>query len=408
MADLFSERRSKTTRSPYLVGNKTLNATFANQMKTNLVLTLAAASAVLAASSAPCAGQARHRAHRQPSTLQAKPESSRLGKIPPLPRRRPTKKGENEKNAKERNAKEKWERPTIPTASRQSEDGSTKGPHPETQAGKGKRLAPAVEPPESAVAWSTDEVLAARARCVEILAPITAEVTVGPAVRAGACGTPDPVVVDSIGGNVRVAMRPPVTVNCRMVVALHAWLEKDVQPAARDLLGEEITEIRGATGYQCRNRADTGRTSEHGFANAIDIFGFVTRSGRQLSVRDDWGPPERVLGQADDQTGDEPQTEPEFRRSAENMTRQRKRVASQAPSPLPKKGKATRRSFASVEPTPASDRADLTAEQRFLKRIHREACSPFKTVLGPDANDDHLGHFHLDLAEQQNKSSYCQ
>lgn len=106
MADLFSERRSKTTRSPYLVGNKTLNATFANQMKTNLVLTLAAASAVLAASSAPCAGQARHRAHRQPSTLQAKPESSRLGKIPPLPRRRPTKKGENEKNAKERNAKE--------------------------------------------------------------------------------------------------------------------------------------------------------------------------------------------------------------------------------------------------------------------------------------------------------------
>jgi Extensin-like protein C-terminus len=188
------------------------------------------------------------------------------------------------------------------------------------------------------------------------------------------------VVVDSIGGNVRVAMRPPVTVNCRMVVALHAWLEKDVQPAARDLLGEEITEIRGATGYQCRNRADTGRTSEHGFANAIDIFGFVTRSGRQLSVRDDWGPPERVLGQADDQTGDEPQTEPEFRRSAENMTRQRKRVASQAPSPLPKKGKATRRPFASVEPTPASDRAPPAARGILVQPLRTATECEFELV----------------------------
>ena len=351
-------------------------------MKTILVLTFAAVGAVLAASSAPCAGKARHRAHRQPSTLQAKPESSRLGKIPPLPRSRPTKNGENEKS-----------------------------PHPETQAGKGKRPGPAEEPPESTIAWNTDEVLAARARCIELLAPITAEVTVGPPIRAGACGTPDPVVVDSIGGSVRVAMRPPVTVNCTMVVALHAWLENDVQPAARDLLCEEISAISGATGYQCRNRADTGRTSEHGFANAIDILGFVTRSGRQLSVRDDWGPTKRVLGQADDQAGDESRAEPESRRSAENAKRwqrgERSPAASQASPRSPGAGKATSNSSASAEPTSASDRADLTPEQRFLKRIHREACSPFKTVLGPDTNEDHVSHFHLDLAGRRNKSSYC-
>jgi hypothetical protein len=196
-----------------------------------------------------------------------------------------------------------------------------------------------------------------------------------------------------------------------MVVALRAWLENDVQPAARDLLGEEIAAISGATGYQCRNRADTGRTSEHGFANAIDILGFVTRSGRQLSVRDDWGPTKHVLGQADDQAGDESRAEPESRRSAENAKRgqrgERSPAASQASPRPPGAGKAASGSSASAEPTPAPDRTDLTPEQRFLKRIHREACSPFKTVLGPDANEDHVGHFHLDLAERRNKSSYC-
>lgn len=156
---------------------------------------------------------------------------------------------------------------------------------------------------------------------------------------------------------------------------------------------------------------DTGRTSEHGFANAIDILGFVTRSGRELSVRDHWGPAKRDHGQADDQAGDEPPTEREIRRSAENakprQRRERSPAASQGSSSSPRAGKARSGSSALAEPAPAPDRADLTPEQQFLKRIHREACSPFKTVLGPDANEDHLSHFHLDLAERRNKSSYC-
>ena len=129
-------------------------------------------------------------------------------------------------------------------------------------------------------------MLAARARCVELLAPIIAEVTVDPAIRIGLCGTPSPVVVKRIGS---VEMLPPITVNCNMVPALHTWLEDEVQPAARDFLGEEIAAVSGAVGYQCRNRSDTGRTSEHGFANAIDILGFTTRNGRRVSVLNDWG-----------------------------------------------------------------------------------------------------------------------
>jgi hypothetical protein len=33
----------------------------------------------------------------------------------------------------------------------------------------------------------------------------------------------------------------------------------------------------------------------------------------------------------------------------------------------------------------------------FLKAIHEGACREFETVLGPEANEEHRSHFHLDL-----------
>ena len=34
----------------------------------------------------------------------------------------------------------------------------------------------------------------------------------------------------------------------------------------------------------------------------------------------------------------------------------------------------------------------------FLRAVHRSACKAFNTVLGPEANNAHLNHFHLDMA----------
>ena len=400
-------------------------------MTATRILCLAVAGVLLVSvSSAVGAERARQPESRKPSLVQTGAATPVRDGAVPLPRRKPEARHVGKKNTKEKRTKEKGanEKGARQTRQRSRKEKSRSGATPATsgysdapaararppaQNADATPSAPPEEPAVPTVTWSTEEVLGARARCVELLAPITAEVAIGPAIRAGACGTPAPVVVNSVGTSVRVAMRPPVTLTCSMVAALHAWLDNAVQPAARDLLGEEITAVTGATGYQCRNRADTGRTSEHGFANAIDILGFVTRSGRELSVRDDWGPTERDLGQADDQAGDEPRTEPESRGSAENTKKRQPKLgkrspaASQAPSPSPRAGKGTSGFSASVQPNPAPDRADLAPEQRFLKRIHREACSPFKTVLGPDANEDHLSHFHLDLAERRNKSSYC-
>ncbi|MEO1719917.1 MAG: extensin family protein, partial [Pseudomonadota bacterium] len=52
----------------------------------------------------------------------------------------------------------------------------------------------------------------------------------------------------------------------------------------------------------------------------------------------------------------------------------------------------------------------VTPERRkasaFLKTIHKDACRYFGTVLGPEANDAHRDHFHLDLAPRR-RSNYC-
>jgi hypothetical protein len=249
------------------------------------------------------------------------------------------------------------------------------------------------EASQQPITWSADEVLAARARCVELLAPIIAEVTVSPAIRIGPCGTPAPVVVKKIGS---VEMRPPITANCNMVAALHTWLEDDVQPAARDFLGEEIAAVSGAAGYQCRNRSDIGRTSEHGFANAIDILEFATRSGRRVSVLNDWEATEReCLGDKPTTSGERVQTQC---KAGESLP-----AATQVP-PLQGGDKLSSELAGPVLP---ANRGEPSPEQRFLKHIHQQACTQFATVLGPDANLDHRNHFHLDLAQRSSRASYC-
>jgi hypothetical protein len=47
------------------------------------------------------------------------------------------------------------------------------------------------------------------------------------------------------------------------------------------------------------------------------------------------------------------------------------------------------------------------SESRFLSSVRKAACGPFKTVLGPGSDAHHSDHFHLDLAQRRNGSTYC-
>ena len=46
-------------------------------------------------------------------------------------------------------------------------------------------------------------------------------------------------------------------------------------------------------------------------------------------------------------------------------------------------------------------------ERRFLRGVHESACGPFRTVLGPESDRHHRDHFHLDLQNRRNGSTYC-
>jgi len=47
--------------------------------------------------------------------------------------------------------------------------------------------------------------------------------------------------------------------------------------------------------------------------------------------------------------------------------------------------------------TIAQDWAADTKEGRFLQAVHKSACQRFTTVLGPDADESHKSHLHLDI-----------
>jgi hypothetical protein len=75
---------------------------------------------------------------------------------------------------------------------------------------------------------------------------------------------------------------------CAMAARLYAWEYQVLQPAARRLLGEEIAEITHFGSFSCRTIAGRRTMSEHATANAFDISGFRTKSGKLISVKRDW------------------------------------------------------------------------------------------------------------------------
>jgi hypothetical protein len=304
--------------------------------------------------------------------------------------------------------------------------------------------------------WSDEEIIGALKECVEVLAPITAHVEISRPVREGQCGAPAPVLVSRVGAAVPVEISPPALVNCRMVAKLHEWVETVVQPAARETFNAPVRRLINASGYMCRNRnggrsANSEKISEHALANAIDISTFVLADGRKLEVLGNWGQTERdrraiahakaeaekaakAAGAAKpaDKPGSEPSGKPSSKapsqpahRLSENDslggeptevpdTRARKEDVS------PKSSReSSRRSLVSAEArsnlggghsvrdVPVSDATSTTVEAQFLRRLHRGACSTFGTVLGPEANEAHRNHFHLDLAPRR-RSAFCE
>jgi hypothetical protein len=123
----------------------------------------------------------------------------------------------------------------------------------------------------------------------------------------------------------------PIHTRCQTALRLAMWTEHGLQPAAREIFGQDIAQIEHFSSYACRairtTSASTDRMSTHATADAIDISGFELADGTRISLLRDW--------EGSDQ------------------------------------------------------------KSAFLRRANTTACKWFRVTLGPEYNSLHADHFHL-------------
>ena len=302
-------------------------------------------------------------------------------------------------------------------------------------------------PPPVPKEWSAQDIDAAKAHCAEVLKSIDAVSVPEPSFRDGECGAPAAVRLISIGKSPQVSLDPPAVLTCDMVVGLHTWMKQDLQPLAKKTLGSEIIKIETMSGYSCRNAYGRkgGKLSEHAHANALDIRGFVTAQAKTAYVLEHWGPIQREIIAAKAAAekaaaalavanAEKAKTEVAGKTGVATSGTATALVPTASLTKgtlidgLPKiggtkdipggstlgfepahlggpknkdklaTGQLVTRIAASTESPPSGGRLS-----GFLHEAHTSACRIFGTTLGPEANNDHRNHFHLDMAPRKTK-----
>ncbi len=277
---------------------------------------------------------------------------------------------------------------------------------------------------EPADTWSPEEVAAAKADCDAILKSVAAVTVPEAPVREGACGAPAPVRLVSIGKNPAVTLSPQPLVTCELVAGLVQWMQNDIQPLAKKHLGAGITKIETMSDYSCRMAYGRkgNKLSEHGRANALDIRGFVTAKGETAHVLEQWGKTERdrlaeAAKIAAEKAAAEKATEAAVAAGSKSAVAQvganvdvgeagqRARPAMASLGGVGLKptlhSKSEKAAAAIVPEAPHSKTA------QFLRDAHASACRIFGTSLGPESNEAHRTHFHVDMAARK-RSKICE
>lgn len=80
----------------------------------------------------------------------------------------------------------------------------------------------------------------------------------------------------------------PLRMTCHQMAALHIWERNVLRPQAEKIFGSPLRQIETYGSFSCRNIAGTSVRSQHSYANAIDIYGFVLEDGTRIRVKDHW------------------------------------------------------------------------------------------------------------------------
>jgi hypothetical protein len=100
----------------------------------------------------------------------------------------------------------------------------------------------------------------------------------------GGCTANNAVSLLDIG--TKVTNLGPMT--CTLASGFTDWTRDVVRPAAKKHLGSALARIETSGTYSCRRVNGNGNLSQHAYANAVDVFAFVTADGRKVSVLNGW------------------------------------------------------------------------------------------------------------------------
>lgn len=124
--------------------------------------------------------------------------------------------------------------------------------------------------------------------CLSALARLGVEGVVEQPVQSeNGCRVPDPVRLLSIasgGGTISLPAKP--LLNCGLALRLSTWLADVAGPVVGGFTKSSLVSVATGPGYQCRRRNNlkTGKISEHGFGNAVDISGFGFGDGKNIKI----------------------------------------------------------------------------------------------------------------------------
>ena len=90
----------------------------------------------------------------------------------------------------------------------------------------------------------------------------------------------------AVGTDTAIPLASPATLSCGMTIALSHWIGDAVLPAAKKYLETAVVGLPAGVSYACRGRNDQAdaRLSEHAFANAFDLPGFILANGKTIGI----------------------------------------------------------------------------------------------------------------------------
>ncbi len=122
--------------------------------------------------------------------------------------------------------------------------------------------------------------------CVGQLERIGAQFSILPDQYAGNCSAINTVKLTGAG----VEVTNLTATQCPLARAFANWVQGAVQQAARESFGKSVMRVETMGSYACRSVKGVASTrlSEHAYANAIDVSGFVLSDGRRITLATDW------------------------------------------------------------------------------------------------------------------------